>query len=110
VRDAIERLDHFDLPGLCRDMAPEAMQSIPQLHGAASCDDPRLTELMAKCTGCQRSDQLLALQVDYSGDTAVAHIRVTNAEGSGTTYNKDVRAVRRAGRWFLLSSPGATVP
>jgi hypothetical protein len=110
VRDAVVRLDRFDLVGLCRDVAPEAMQSIPQLHGATSCDDPRLTGLMTGCRGCQRSDVLLSITVTTTGDRAVAHIRVTNAVGSSQVVEKDVRAVRVHGEWKLLDSPAATVP
>lgn len=110
VRDAVARLDAFDLPGFCRDFAPEALDRIPQLHGATGCDDPRLTTIMAHCQGCQKHDEILAISVAVTAGTAVARITIKDDPRAVTRVDKPVRAVQSGTAWLLLDSPEATLP
>lgn len=110
MRQALERLNAFDIVGFCRHVAPEAWEQIPQLHGTTSCDDVRLRTIMSSCSGCERDNRIEGLDVDVNGDTAVAHMRIREQLGSPRVVTKDVRLTRRAGTWLLLDSPAAVVP
>ena len=109
VRDALGRLNAWDLPGFCRYFAPEVLDDIQQLHGATGCDDPRLRLLMDTCHGCEKDNRIEALDVDIDGDHAVVHLRLRERKESPRVVTKDVRLERRSGEWKLLDSPEAIV-
>jgi hypothetical protein len=110
VKAAIAVLNRWDLPAYCRLFAPGGHRVAPQLQGAANCDDPQLLGLMTRCTGCERDIQIETTGTDVTGDAAVVHVKVRGFRGAAQVTTKDVRLVRRDGKWLLVTNPDATLP